>query len=228
MYYAPYGLNPYLAYKEAFILPTGISGNGTQYKSSTTEQYEIGVKYIPSWIDGSASLALFKARDKGALISNNTGATVNSDEPIKRKGIELQAEANLTDNLSGQFAYTYLSSITDPAQGSAYRMPLMPKHTASLRGIYSFTGGKLDGLSLGAGVRYVGTSYTAKDYSLVSNGKVPSSTVFDLFARYRFAKNWEAQLNIDNVSDRKYIAACDNYCYYGQGRSILGSLSFKF
>lgn len=228
MYYAPFGLNPYLAYKEAFILPTGISGNGTQYKSSTTEQYEIGLKYIPSWIDGSASLALFKARDKGALVSNNTGATVNSDEPINRKGIELQAEANLTDNLKGQFAYTYLSSITDPAQGTAYRMPLIPKHSASLRGVYSFTSGALDGLSLGAGVRYIGNSYTAKDYSLVSNGKVPSSTVFDLLARYRFAKNWETQLNIDNVSNRKYIAACDNYCYYGQSRSIVGSIGFKF
>lgn len=226
MYFAPYGINPYIAYSESFSLPTGLSGNQTLYDPKTTEQYEAGIKYLPSWVDGSLSLAVFKARDKGALVSNNIGATVSSENPIKRKGIEIQAEAQITDNIKGAFAYTYLSSITDD-NGNTVRNPLIPKHSASLRGIYQFTKGVLNGLDIGAGIRYTGNSYTQAG-SLYSGYQVPSSTVFDVFAKYRIADDWEVQLNADNITNRKYISGCDYNCYYGAERSITGKVSYKF
>ena len=226
MYFAPYGLNPYIAYSESFSLPTGLSGNQTLYSPKTTEQYEAGVKYLPSWVDGSFSLAVFKARDKGALISNDIGATVSSESPIKRKGVEIQADAQITDNLKGVFAYTYLSSITD-ADGNTVRNHLIPKHSASLRGVYQFNKGALNGLDIGAGIRYTGNSYTQAG-SLYAGRQVPSSTVFDAFAKYRFARDWEAQINVDNLTNRRYLSGCDYNCYYGAERSITGKLSYRF
>lgn len=229
MYYAPYGLNPYFAYSESFRLPTGLSGNQTLYDPNTTEQYEIGVKYLPAWLDGSLSLAAYKARDKGALVSGagGVGSTV-SGEVSKRKGIELQAQANLTDNISAQLAYTYQSRI-DTEAGADYRNPLFAKHSASLRGSYRFDNGALNGLMLGAGIRYVGSSKIDGQWAAYRGLKVPSSTVFDLFARYTINDRWQAQLNVDNVGNRRYIAACDaSYCYYGQGRSIVGKISYAF
>ena len=226
MYFAPHGINPYIDYSESFSLPTGLSGNQILYSPKTTEQYEAGVKYLPSWVDGSFSLAVFKARDKGALISNNIGATVSSDSPIKRKGVEIQADAQITDNLKGVFAYTYLSSITD-ADGNTVRNPLIPKHSASLRGVYQFNKGALNGLVIGAGIRYTGNSYTQAG-SLYAGRQVPSSTVFDAFAKYRFARGWEAQVNVDNLTNRRYLSGCDYNCYYGAERSITGKLSYRF
>lgn len=226
MYFAPHGINPYIAYSESFSLPTGLSGNQTLYSPKTTEQYEAGVKYLPSWVDGSFSLAVFKARDKGALISNNIGATVSSESPIKRKGVEIQADAQITDNLKGVFAYTYLSSITD-ADGNTVRNHLIPKHSASLRGVYQFNKGALNGLDIGAGIRYTGNSYTQAG-SLYAGRQVPSSTVFDAFAKYRFARDWEAQINVDNLTNRRYLSGCDYNCYYGAERSITGKLSYRF
>ena len=226
MYFAPHGINPYIAYSESFSLPTGLSGNQTLYSPKTTEQYEAGVKYLPSWVDGSFSLAVFKARDKGALISNNIGATVSSESPIKRKGVEIQADAQITDNLKGVFAYTYLSSITD-ADGNTVRNHLIPKHSASLRGVYQFNKGALNGLDIGAGIRYTGNSYTQAG-SLYAGRQVPSSTVFDAFAKYRFARDWEAQVNVDNLTNRRYLSGCDYNCYYGAERSITGKLSYRF
>ena len=232
MYFAPFGLNPYFAYTESFRLPTGLSGNQTLYDPQTTEQYEIGLKYLPAWLDGTLSIAAFKANDKGALISNagGTGNTVSGDVS-KRKGVELQAQAQITDNLSGQLAYTYQTRTDRGSDGIDYHNTLFAKHSASLRGVYAFDQGTLNGLSLGAGVRYVGTSKVDGQWAVAAYKglKVPSSTVFDLFARYDFARNWTAQVNVDNIGNRKYIAACDaSYCYYGQGRSILGSVSYKF
>lgn len=230
MYFAPFGISPYFAYSESFRLPSGLNGNQKLYDPAATEQYEAGVKYLPSWLDGSVSLAAFKARDKGALVSNanGLGSTVNGDTS-KRKGVELQAQAQITDNISGQLAYTYQSRVDHAADGNAYRNPLFAKHSASLRGAYSFDSGALNGLSLGAGVRYVGKSRIDGQWASFKGAKVPSSTVFDLFARYDFADNWTAQVNVDNVADRNYLAACDgSYCYAGQGRSVSGKVSYKF
>ena len=39
-----------------------------------------------------------------------------------------------------------------------------------------------------------------------------------------------AQLNVNNLTDRSYVAACNSlsYCYFGAERSIVGSVSWKF
>lgn len=231
MYYAPQGFNPYFSYSESFRLPSGLSGNQTLYDPQTTEQYEIGLKYLPSWFDGSVSIAAFKANDKGAPVSSpgGVGNTVSGDV-AKRRGVELQAQAQITDNLSGQLAYTYLRRTDRGSDGVDYNNALYAKHAASVRGIYAFKDGALNGLALGAGVRYVGPSRVDGQWATAFRGaKIPSSTVVDVFARYSFADDWTAQLNVDNLGNRKYIAACDaSYCYYGQGRSILGSVSYKF
>ncbi|MGR6981282.1 hypothetical protein ACUHGC_07745 [Testudinibacter sp. P27/CKL/0425] len=58
--------------------------------------------------------------------------------------------------------------------------------------------------------------------------KVPSATVVDLFASYRFTDNLEMRVNIDNLVNRKYLAGCDTYCYYAEGISAVGNLSYKF
>ncbi|ASK27903.1 TonB-dependent siderophore receptor [Neisseria chenwenguii] len=229
MYLAPYGISPYIAYNESFRLPNGLSNGQKLYDPNITKQIEAGVKYMPSWLDGKMSLAAFKAKDEGALVFDGTsGTTASSADPVKRKGIEFQADANLTDNINAAVAYTYLSSVTQGSNGDV-RNPLAPKHTLSARAAYAFNQGALNGLKVGAGVRYIGKSQNVTSvWAPYSGASVPSATVFDLFARYDFARNWTAQVNVDNLTDKKYVAGCNYWCYYGQGRSVLGSVSYKF
>lgn len=230
MYYSPIGLNPYVAYSESFRLPTGLSGTQRLYDPQTTKQYEAGVKYLPTWFDGLITLAAYKAEDKGALVSNPTGTGNSvSGDSTNRKGIELQVQGNITDNLSAQLAYTYQTRV-DKNESARYYNPLYAKHNISLRTAYSFNEGTLTGLTAGAGLRYVGNSkIDGTDYVSNKGTKVPSYTVVDLFARYSINDNWSAQVNLDNVGNRKYIAACDGfYCYYGEGISAVGSISYKF
>lgn len=228
MYEAPLGLNPYFSYSESFNLPTGLSGTQTLYESNITRQYEVGVKYLPTWLDGTMTIAGFRAKDNGALIASSTGvgSTVSSPDPVYRKGIEIQLDANITNNWHATLAYTYLKSYTQTTIGNI-RNALVPTSTVTARTSYDFNGA-LEGLTLGIGVRYLGHSVTAKNYSVYSHARVPSATVVDLMARYTFNTNWAAQLNVDNVGNRRYVAACDTYCYYGQERRINGSLSYKF
>lgn len=226
MYELPFGLNPYLSYSESFNLPTGLSGNQKLYDPNITHQYEAGIKYLPSWLDGSITLAGFKAKDKGALVSNGVGATISNKDPVYRKGIEIQADINVAKNWNIAFAYTYLKSVTRTATEDV-RNPLLPKHTFAAKTDYTFDQGMFSGLTLGAGVRYIGNSVTSQG-SLYSGKEVPSATIVDLMARYQFTSNWSTQVNVENVGNRRYLAGCDYYCYYGAGRNINASISYKF
>lgn len=227
MYEAPYGFNPYFSYSESFTVPVGISGNQSLYDPNITRQYEVGVKYLPTWLDGVITIAGFHAKDTGALISNGTGATVSSADPIYRKGFELQADVNLTENWTGTLAYTYTKAESKDSTGTKTRRPLIPTNTLAAKTAYTFSNGMLNGLTVGAGIRYVGHSVTSKG-SLYSHARLPSVTLVDLMARYQINQNWSAQLNVDNVGNRKYVAACDYYCYYGAERKVNATVSYKF
>lgn len=233
MYEAPFGLNPYVAYSEAFTLPIGQNGTGKLYEPTTTKQIEVGVKYLPTWIDGNITAAAFRAKDKGALFNRYLPAwgmyQDNAAENHKRQGVELQADINLLSNLNLVLAYTYQKSVEEKS-GKEIRNPRVPKHTISAKTAYSFDKGILSGLTFGVGVRHIGSSVSKTDaYALHANGiKVPSVTLLDLMAQYQFNKNWVGQLNVDNVGDRRYVASCDWFCYYGSGRNINVSISYKF
>lgn len=228
MYEAPYGFNPYFSYSESFNLPVGLSGTQSLYDPNITRQYEVGVKYLPTWLDGVITVAGFRAKDTGALIasSTGTGVSVSSADPIYRKGVEVQADVNLTHNWNATLAYTYTKAQSKNSDDEKTRQPLIPTNVVAAKTAYNFSGA-LDGLTVGAGIRYIGHSVTSKG-SLYSHARIPSATVVDLMARYTFNTNWTAQLNVDNVGNRRYVAGCDYYCYYGQERKINGSLSYKF
>lgn len=233
MYEAPFGLNPYVGYSEAFTLPIGQNGTGKLYSPTITKQIEAGVKYLPTWVDGSITLAAFRAKDKGAMFSKYLPAwgmfQDSAAENHQRQGIELQADINFLNNWNLALAYAYQKSVEKRADKDVLN-PRVPKHTFAAKTDYTISKGVLEGLTLGAGIRYVGASVSKTDeYALHSNGiKVPSTTLVDLMARYQFNKNWVAQLNVDNITNRRYVASCDWFCYYGAGRNINASVSYKF
>src|SRR5262249_27084663 len=78
------------------------------------------------------------------------------------RGFEIEALGKITPELKILAAYTFMDakweSCPDPLSVKAgTQVEGAPKHMASLCGIYSFSNGPLSGLSLGAGVRYVGS-----------------------------------------------------------------------
>ena len=79
----------------------------------------------------------------------------------------------------------------------------------------------MPGLKIGGGARYVGSTRDGTT-------NVPSYTVLDLMAQYDVTRNWQAQVNITNVADREYVASCDYWCYYGEARSVVASVSYRW
>ena len=233
MYLADNGISPYLAYSESFLMLPGIDPNTkTSYKSREGKLYEAGVKYAPAFLDGYINLALFDLAQTNSLVSTGSGQQTQAGE-VTSQGIELEGSVQATDALRLTAAYTYTDAKTNDTGSGDRRASLIPRHIASFWGNYKVQQGVASGLELGTGVRYIGSSVgigaVNADYTpIYGSAEVPAHTVWDAMIGYDFAKNWRAQLNVNNLLGETYVASCDYYCYYGESRSVVGSINYRW
>lgn len=233
MYLADNGLSPYIAYAESFEVLPGIDPNTqNSYKPLKGTLYETGVKYAPSFLDGYINLALFDLEQTNSLVSTGSGQQTQAGE-VTSQGVELEGSVQATEALRLTAAYTYTDAKTNDTGKGDRRASLIPRHIASFWGNYKVQQGVASGLELGTGVRYVGSSVGigAVDASynpIYGSAQVPAHTVWDAMIGYDFAKNWRAQLNVNNLLGETYVASCDYYCYYGEPRSVVGSINYRW
>jgi iron complex outermembrane receptor protein len=107
-----------------------------------------------------------------------------------------------------------------------------------LWGDYTFHETALSGVTLGAGVRYVGESkgiYSANDAANVNqNFDVAGYTTVDAALKYDLARfgmpGSTIGINVNNLFDREYVASCyrEYACYWGAERQIVGTATFRF
>ncbi|MDM9627916.1 TonB-dependent siderophore receptor [Rhizobium sp. S152] len=192
-------------------------------------QVEAGVKYEPTFIDGSVTASVFQIVKENAAVPNpsNFNLTEQLGE-VTSKGFELEAKINLDQNwkVLGSYSYTHLEITDDPNPALVGNTPfIVPAHQASLWLDYAVTNEALEGLSFGAGVRYQGTSWANNE----NTNKVPAATVFDAAIRYE-KENWQASLNVANLFDKEYVASCGGLtvCGYGDARTVTFKLSKKW
>lgn len=218
------GMTPYVSYSTSFSPTLTSNGAGGLVAPETAQQLEAGVKYAPTWFDGLFTLAVFD------LTRQNVAAT-DPDDPtlteaigeVNVKGFELGAQANLASGLKLIGAFTYLDPEVTKSVGTwdAVTVGLapiqIPDVTASLWLDYTFESGRMEGLGLAAGVRYVGESWADRANTL----KVPSATLFDAAIRYN-RDDWGVALNVSNLFDKDYVASCQGIgtCAYGAGRTF--------
>ncbi|WP_240494289.1 ferrichrome porin FhuA [Pantoea sp. 1.19] len=234
------GVAPYFSYSEAFIPNSGTSASGTPFDPSRAKQYEAGVKYVPKDRPLVLTAALYQLTKTKNLTANPdpTLATFSvQNGEIRARGVELEAKAALTDhvNLTAAYAYTDAEYTKDTLlQG---KTPVqVPKHTASLWSDYTFHETALSGLTLGAGVRYVGQSqglYSGGD-KVNQNFAVAPYTLVDAGVKYDLARfglpGSSVGINVKNLFDRDYVSSCyrDYACYWGAERQVIGTASFRF
>ncbi|BFU59660.1 MULTISPECIES: TonB-dependent siderophore receptor [Rodentibacter] len=214
MYVAENGLAPYFSYSESFVPETA------QYKPTEGRQYEAGIKYLPSFIDGTFSLAYFDLKQDNAFTPSATGNAFQTKE-LKSKGIEIAANFKVAEKTAIVLGYTFNRVKDIRETGDVIRPALIPRHTASAQVTHQF----LDNFIAGAAIRYIGTSSNGTS----DNIKAPAKTLADIMLKYRINTNWELQANVSNLTDEKYVASCFySTCYYGEGRRFSANLSYKW
>ena len=215
------GLTPYASAATYFNPVIGTTAEGDLFVPETGQQYEVGFKYVPRFVDAIVTASLFDITRQNVLTANpnNIFAQIQTGE-VTSRGFEIEAKANLTEQLRASAAFTAMDiEITKDTNTAIVgnRPFVVPEVMASLFADYTFRGNALDGISIGGGVRYLGSSYADQENTL----KVPDVTLFDARIGYDW-DHWGIALNVTNIFDEKYVSSCqgENVCSYGEGRVI--------
>lgn len=226
-YLADNGLTPYASYSEFFLPVVDINiSTGEPYQPESGEQLELGLKYQPEGFAGAFNLALFELTQQNVRKNTAAGTRTQLGE-VRSRGLEFEASADLSDNLSLVGSLTLLDAETRQTtvvQEQGKTPSQVAERMASLWATYAFQG-PLAGLKVGAGARYTGESYG--DNRETDALRVPSYSLYDAMLSYQLS-DVTLQLNANNLGDKEYVATCDYYCWYGNRRNLIASVSYAW
>ncbi len=236
------GVSPYFSYSESFEPNSGRSLDGKAFDPSRGKQYEAGVKYIPKDKPVSVTASVFQiTKDKNLTVDPRNELYSTMGGEIRSRGFELEAKAALTANINMTAAYSYTDAeYTEDTLYNHQRPVEVPRNMASLWMDYTFHETALSGLTMGAGVRYVGSSssfYSNTYYDESKRNKsfnVPSYTVADATVKYDLARfgmpGSSVGVNVTNLFNREYVSSCyrDYACYWGAERQVTATATFRF
>lgn len=228
VYSAAAGITPYFNYSQSFQPMAGTDIFNRPYDPIRGRQVETGVRFHPGADNHFISTALFDIREENRLTpdpQNPLNQTQLGEARVR--GLEIEGRSKLPRNVNLLVNYSFLdarvSKSNGPDQGK--RLPVVPKHIASLWGVKSL---RIDGLpgmlTAGGGIRYNGHSFGGDDFI-----RTPAYTLFDLMVAYDSGK-WRLAVNAANVTDKVYVASClaRGDCFYGVRRTITATIAYRF
>ncbi|WP_026471187.1 TonB-dependent receptor [Alkanindiges illinoisensis] len=214
-----------------------ISAANQNLKPEEIRTMEIGTKW--DFLDQklNATAAIFRTEKTNTRATDVNGNSQNIGE-TRVDGIELGLSGNITEQWAIFAGYSYLDS--ELVDGGAINLgttaapnyvagayngntvPNVAKNSGSLWTTYKI----LPQLTLGAGVFGMD-----KVYGNTANTKyVPGYARYDAMAQYIVNKNVNLQLNVNNLSDKRYFtkAYASHYATEADGRNAILSLNFKY
>lgn len=217
------GIAPFFSYSQSFKPQGGKDKAGKRFDPTEGEQFEIGVRYQPRK-DILLSAVAYELTKSNVLTPDLTDREyrVQTGE-VTTKGIELEAQAQITDDFSLVAAYTRTKTeVTQSNNADEIGQPLkdMPKSQASLWADWRLTALSMPNATFGIGVRHVGQTDNL-------SYNVPSYTVVDAALRYQY-QNWHVALEAKNLADKAYISSCAYACAYGEPRTVMATVKYQF
>ena len=231
MYTFDSGWRMYANYSESFEPVSGTdSVTGEAFKPTTADQIEVGTKYISG--DGATTFtgAYFVLTKQNVVVNTSDFAQYTQNGEVESKGVELELNTRVTNALSLQANATFLDmEVTEDTLDPDVvgKTPVwVAEESASVWANYFFDDA-LDGLMLGAGVRYVGETQADK----YNTDTVPSYTLVDAVLSYDMPQ-YDLKLtgSVSNLTDKEYVGACydTNNCWYGAQRRFEIGIEKRF
>jgi iron complex outermembrane receptor protein len=227
VYLADNGLAPFASFSQSFEPAAGLGRTGERFKPTEGEQFELGLRWQPPGSETLVSATVYQLTQQNVLTLDPVNIAYQVQTGEKRaRGFEFEAKTRVARNLSVLAAYAFTSAKTtksNTASEIGARSPFTPRHQASVWADYGLGELGLPGLTVGGGVRYVGSS---TGFAFL-NASVPAYTVFDAMVSYATGP-WKLALNVSNLADRTYIANCTYGCFYGEARKAIVSASYRW
>ncbi|MEE1922747.1 TonB-dependent siderophore receptor [Pseudomonas sp. 148P] len=220
------GLAPYASYATSFLPVSGVNTSGQPYKPTEGEQFEVGLKYQPP---GSRTLltgSLYHLTQSNVQTRDlvNPLNNVQTGEQVSR-GLELEAVSDVSDNLRLTASYAFNDAeVTKGNNGDQGKVPKnVARHLAALWLDYKLP----FGVGVSGGARYTGSTYGDAANEVKNEGY----TLVDAGVHYDFGGGLDGvrlALNARNLFDKRFINCQDGYCYRGEARSVVTSLSYRW
>lgn len=222
----------YVSYARLFNPQTQTDVNNRVLDPVTGANLEAGIK--GEWYDGrlNASFALFRTRQDGLAEYAGHNLATNQDYyagiDATARGFEFDVSGQLTDRWQLSGGYTQLG-LHDPADANV--RTYVPRRTFRLSTSYRIPA--VEGLRIGATLRWQDRIYRDQQVVALDGSEIyttqGSYAVLGLMAGYDFNPHWSATFNVDNVTDRKYIASL----YWSQGfysapRNYMLNVRYRF
>ena len=204
---------------------TSFSLNNENIGPEKNRSFELGTKWSllgdALMLDGS----LFETDKTNARIPDTSLPGFNTLGGNQRvQGFELMAQGKLTEDWNVSVGYDYLSSGTTKTApgGPPLGLPLTftPHNNVTFWTTYQL----LPQLEIGGGGQYAGSRYAQTTAPIE---QAPGYITFDAMAKYTVNDQFDVQLNVYNLTDKKYFDMMHfAFVVPGAGRSAMLTLNY--
>jgi outer membrane receptor for ferric coprogen and ferric-rhodotorulic acid len=215
----------YASYTKIFNPQYSLGTDGRVLDPLEGKSYEVGMK--GSLLDKrlNVSAAVFKTDQRN--VAESTGDMIGSQYTYnavdyKSHGVELETSGELAEGLQLSGGYTYVSIDND--DGDKARK-FVPTHT--LRGSVTYRLPGLPQAKVGTRVSWQSAIENDDDSRIRQN----AYALVDLMGSYDIDSHWSTSLNLNNVTDRKYLLSLYDSATtanFGAPRNLTASLTWKY
>ena len=243
LYLTPIGLAPYVSYSTSFEPQASVLADGSLPKPSLGKQIEAGAKYQVPGTDILITGAWFRI-DQTNVAQPDNNFSYTQVGKVRSQGVEIEASASLPYGFNAKLAFSRQRvKVLDDVVTAHIGLPLatVGRGGTSANLEWSPKSGPAAGFAIGGAVRHVDRVYADvyTDGAGVSSGPLytHSYTLFDALLRYDLGKavprldGVTLGVNATNLFDKKYLTSCfANYgwCWYGQRRTVQGTIGFRW
>lgn len=227
----------YVSYTQIFQPQDAQDRNGGYLPAVEGTNYEAGLK--SSFFAGRLKTALSVFRieqdnvaqaDTGYLIPGTINQAYYAAKGARSTGFEAEANGEIVPGWAVSVNYTQFKvrDRDDNRVNSIY-----PDRLLRLFTTYEVQNGRLNGLTIGGGVNWEGSSYTDTTNPVTGSAerlRLDSYALVNLMARYPITDRLSLQVNADNIFDKKYYSQIGFYdqLAFGRPADVKATLRFAF
>ncbi|WP_339074415.1 TonB-dependent siderophore receptor [Teredinibacter turnerae] len=219
------GVNLYASYSDIFEPQEELDAQSNNVGPAEGNSVELGAKFELASGRLIASVAVFKEQQDNyaeeQAFDADLGRSPYKGIDVSSEGFELEAQGQLTDSIHVLAGYTQMS-LEDENDDKV--RTYIPRRTLNLGVTYQ--PGWLSGLQVGSLLTWQSDIYIGSEPAKISQD---SYAIWSAYASYGFAENWELSVNLDNITDEKYLTSLYwDQSYYGEDRSAQAKISYRF
>ncbi|WP_421708626.1 TonB-dependent siderophore receptor [Algihabitans sp.] len=232
----------FASYGESFEPTTNLGADGSAFAPQTGRVIEGGLRYGFNDDRLAATLTVFDIELENVPFGTDSFFFVPATQ--ESRGVELELQGAVTDNLSIVASYVYTDAELTEVGAGGSQLAVgdapqgVPEHSVNLLARYSFDRGALDGLSLTGSLQYASRRINSSPTELRAGSLPPvlfdrtelaSFVRVDIGAAYALTENVRIEAGVQNLFDQEIAnARGSSFAVPEPPLTAFGSLRIRF